>query len=88
MIASLSVFPMIDKCGRKPLLIIGEIGMIISLLLVGLFVGPLNLNLAIIHLICILSFIIFFEISLGPIVWVYCSEILYTKAMSVSTAAN
>mmetsp|Transcript_34206 Transcript_34206/g.6169 ORF Transcript_34206/g.6169 Transcript_34206/m.6169 type:complete len:89 (-) Transcript_34206:193-459(-) len=88
MISSLSVFPLIDRCGRKPLLIIGEIGMGVFLVLIGLFQGPLDLDYPLLHLTCTLMFIIFFEMSLGPIVWVYCSEVLYAKGMSLSTAAN
>jgi len=79
----------IDKIGRKPLLLYGTIGMGISLLLAGLAFHAQIGGLAI--LIPILSYILFFAIGQGPVVWVLISEIFPTKirgrAMSIAIMA-
>ena len=78
---------LVDKLGRKTLLIYGVGGMALCLLGLGSafqfnFSGPWVL-------IFILGYIAFFAISLGPIPWVILSEIFPTKmrglAMSIST---
>jgi MFS transporter, SP family, arabinose:H+ symporter len=81
---------LIDRLGRKPLLIGGVTGMIISLTSIALafyfkkFEGYLILFL-------ILMYIASFSASLGPVTWVLVSEIfpnkLRSKAMSVSIVA-
>ncbi len=79
----------IDKVGRKPLLLYGTIGMGISLLLAGLAFHAQIGGFAI--LIPILSYILFFAIGQGPVVWVLISEIFPTKirgrAMSIAIMA-
>jgi len=83
-----TVFAMfiVDKVGRKPLLIIGSTLMAISMLLVSLsFYYALD---SIVTLIAILVFIASFASSLGVVTWVVISEIfpanIRTKAMSLS----
>ena len=78
---------LIDRIGRKPLLIGGVTGMIVSLTAIAVafyfrkFEGYLILFL-------ILTYIASFSASLGPVTWVLISEIfpnkLRSKAMSVS----
>ncbi len=68
----------IDSIGRKPILQIGTVGVVTSLVLVGLFFhneateGPWLLIL-------ILCYIASFAIGLGPIPWVIISEIFPTR---------
>ncbi len=79
---------LIDKAGRRTLLLWGVAGMIVCLFGVGLcyyyqlFKGPWLL-------ICILGYIASFASSLGPVPWVIMSEIFPTKlrglAMSFAT---
>ena len=65
---------LIDKVGRKKLLYVGSIGMTISLALVarGFY---LEVVTGYYMLICLMSFIAFFAISLGAVIWVLISEI-------------
>ncbi len=78
---------LIDRWGRKPLLIVGAIGMVISL-------GVISIAFFMHHyegyliLVFILLFIASFAVSIGPVAWVVIAEIfpnkLRSKAMSVA----
>ncbi|MCB1109471.1 MAG: sugar porter family MFS transporter [Chlamydiia bacterium] len=85
---------LLDKVGRKPLLLFGLGGMVLSLTILGIgfyqtvsayFVG-------IICLICLFTYIASFAYSLGPIGWLLNSEIyplhIRGRAMGVATCAN
>ena len=78
----------IDQLGRKPLLLAGVIGIITSLIIVGLLFY-FNINSPYLLLICILFFIACFAFSYGPVIWVLLSEIFPAKirgqAMSLAT---
>lgn len=74
---------LIDKAGRKQLLIWGLIGMVICLLAVGLCF-QYNLTNGPWLIIFILGFIACFASSLGPIPWVLLSEIFPTKIRGVA----
>jgi len=80
----------IDAMGRKPLLIYGIIGMMVSLVVVGsLFFFQVNNNYLL--MIFILTFLACFSFSFGPVLWVLLSEIYPLKirgaAMSIATMA-
>ena len=80
----------VDKFGRKPLLYIGSIGMIVGFLLLGITLQQQNVGM--LSLIGVLIFIASFALSLGPVVWVLLSEMFPIKirsiAMSVAVAAQ
>jgi SP family arabinose:H+ symporter-like MFS transporter len=87
---TLVAIALVDKWGRKPMLLTGCAGMGLSFILLGaafkfqLFSGPLVLVLT-------LLYIAFFAMTQGPIVWVVISEIfpnrLRGRAMAMATAA-
>lgn len=82
---------LIDKVGRKILLLVGAAGMTLSLIyLVYAFMTNSFEGLGV--LIAILSFIAFFAASLAPVMWVVTSEIYPNRirgvAMSLSTAVS
>jgi len=78
----------IDRLGRKPLLMIGSAGMGLSLGVLGccflVTPPPRNLILGL-----VLVYVGFFAVSLGPCAWVYISELFPTtirgRAMSIAT---
>lgn len=85
---------LLDRVGRRPLLIWGLIGMIVSLALLGF--GFLTQTptpaLAWTSMICVMAYVACFAFSLGPIFWLMIAEIyplkIRSRAMSVSAAAN
>jgi sugar porter (SP) family MFS transporter len=85
---------LLDRVGRRPLLIVGTIGCIISLVALGIFFASptLKQDASVIALICLIAYIASFAVGLGPVFWLMISEIFPMKvrsaAMSVSTVAN
>lgn len=82
----------IDKVGRKPLLIIGLIGMAISLFTLGICFFEHLKDIGVISVISLMAYVSFFAISLGPIAWLLISEIfplsIRGKAMGIAIFAN
>ena len=78
---------LVDKAGRKPLLLVGTAVQTVALSLVGWMFHIQQNGLAL--LICIVGFIAAFAMSMGPMSWLICSEIFPNKvrgrAMSVAT---
>lgn len=85
---------LIDKIGRRPLLIFGIAGMIISLIILGLaFALPgLSGSLGLLAVISLMLYVGSFAIGLGPVFWLMISEIYPLKirgrAMSTATVVN
>jgi MFS transporter, SP family, galactose:H+ symporter len=84
----------IDRAGRRPLLIVGLIGMTVSLILLGLVfaTGGSGGAAGLLATVCLALYIACFAISLGPVFWLMISEIyplsIRGKAMSVASLAN
>ncbi len=80
----------VEKVGRKPLLIIGSIGMAIGMTGIGMYAYWQSLGLG--TLIFMMIFVASFAMSWGPIVWVLLAEIFPNKirgiAMSIAVAAQ
>lgn len=85
---------LIDRLGRRPLLIIGLSGMILSLGMLGFaFALPgLTEYLGLVSVVCLMLYVGSFAISLGPIFWLMIAEIYPLKirgrAMSTATMVN
>ena len=68
----------IDKVGRRPLLLYGSMGIVISLFLLGLLY-LLHSNIALLYVAIIACYLVAFSYSLGPMPWVIVSEYFPTK---------
>ncbi|PWU05235.1 MAG: hypothetical protein C5B43_03690 [Verrucomicrobia bacterium] len=81
----------IDKLGRRPLLFIGFIGMIICLALVAYSLGSEKSHPTL-ALVSTLLYVVFFAISLGGVPYIMMSEVFPLKArsggMAIASCAN
>ncbi|MBS0585108.1 MAG: sugar porter family MFS transporter [Verrucomicrobia bacterium] len=79
--------PWIDRLGRRFLLLFGLTGMVVSLFILSLYFTS-----HIVALLALVSYLIFFAISLGPIVWVIVAEIFPLafrgRAITLATFMN
>jgi SP family xylose:H+ symportor-like MFS transporter len=79
----------VDKFGRKPLMIIGSIGMAISMLALGF--AFYSGNVGVLALIFMLTYTASFAMSWGPVCWVLLAEIFPNSirgALSIAVAAQ
>ena len=84
---------LIDRVGRKPLLLVGLIGMVISLGTLGIaFALPGLSSLGWVAIISLMIYVGSFAVGLGPVFWLMISEIYPLKirglAMSTATVVN
>jgi MFS family permease len=91
--ATVVSFRLVDRAGRRPLLLWSLGAMFVSLVLLGLtFVVPLGAADSWLALICLVAYIAAFAVGLGPIFWLLITEIFPTRARaggaSAATAAN
>lgn len=78
---------LIDRLGRKPLLVVGIAGMALSLFAISWAFSQESYNARLV-LIAIIGFVASFAISLGPVMWVLLSEIFPNeqRAAAISVA--
>src|SRR6202051_1989941 len=83
---------LVDRAGRRPLLLVGIAGMIVTLGILGLSFRISNPSghLAWIAVICLMAYVASFAISLGPIFWLLIAEIypLRIRGLAEGTAAT
>jgi MFS family permease len=80
---------LIDRMGRRPLLLIGTAGIVITLGILGFaFLRPGG-GLARVAVVTLMAYVASFAISLGPIFWLLISEIypLKIRGLAEGTAA-
>ncbi len=77
---------LIDRWGRKPLMLIGTLGVSATIFLVGIALYSGNTGAWLLPV--ILGYIVFFAATLGPIAWVWISELspIAARAQVVSVA--
>lgn len=82
----------IDLVGRKPLLIVGLIGMSLSLGVLGIGFLQTTGAASIISIVSLMCYVSFFAIGLGPVTWLIISEIypmgIRGRAMGIAIFAN
>ena len=80
----------VDRFGRKPLIYIGSVGMILGFVFLGSTL--MSGNVGLLSLIGVLMFTASFAMSMGPVVWVILSEMFPNRirsvAMSIAVAAQ
>jgi sugar porter (SP) family MFS transporter len=85
---------LLDRFGRRVFLLVGTVGLIASLLVLGVFFASAGLRAAVpdLALIALIVYIASFAIGLGPVFWLMISEIfplhLRSPAMALCTVAN
>ncbi|PTH23244.1 sugar porter family MFS transporter [Staphylococcus arlettae] len=76
----------IDKVDRKRLLVIGNIGMVSSLLIMAILIWAIGIqSSAWIIILCLTIFIIFFGFTWGPVLWVMLPELFPMRARGAAT---
>lgn len=86
MLSTMFCLLFIEKYGRKVMLMQGCLGMCACHLALFLF-GILDLNAAA-SLPVMLLYVGFFESSVGPVLWIYCSETLTDRGVGIAVALN
>jgi sugar porter (SP) family MFS transporter len=85
---------LLDRVGRRVLLIVGTTGCILSLAMLGVFFASSGLqnSASWVALVCLIVYIASFAVGLGPVFWLVISEIfplsVRSPAMSISTVGN
>ncbi|CAL4891991.1 unnamed protein product [Urochloa decumbens] len=69
---------LVDRAGRRPLLLVSTGGMAASLVLVGTLFAAAGAGAAVsaASVAAVVAYVVFFSMGLGPMAWVYSSEIL------------
>ncbi|KDP12828.1 sugar porter family MFS transporter [Staphylococcus chromogenes] len=76
----------IDKIDRKKLLMMGNLGMVFSLLAMSLLIWLLGVDASVwIIIVCLALFIVFFGLSWGPVLWVILPELFPMRARGAAT---
>jgi SP family galactose:H+ symporter-like MFS transporter len=87
-------FFLLDRVGRRPLLLVGLVGMMVSLFVLGLafFIPGLSGIIGYVAAGSLMVYVGFFAIGLGPVFWLLIAEIYPLKvrglAMSIASEAN
>jgi MFS family permease len=91
-LATVASLLLVDRVGRRPLLLGGIVGMIVTLTIMGIVfaVGPQSVGLLI--LLCLEGYIISFAVGMGPVFWIMGAELFPTRlrgiGSSISTVGN
>ena len=80
MISAVIAMSLIDRLGRKTLLLIGTFGVTLTLAGIAVLFYQQAHSRALLWL--LLGYIFFFSFSLGSVIWVYLSEIFPTQVRS------
>lgn len=83
---------LIDRVGRRPLLIAGLIGMAFSLFILGISFLSKSESSGLTAIFALLIYVGFFAVSLGPVAWLIISEVyplgIRGRAMGIATFSN
>jgi MFS transporter, SP family, galactose:H+ symporter len=91
-VATVASMLLVDRVGRRPLLLGGLVGIVVTLTVMGIVfaIGPKSAGPLI--LICLLGYIISFAVGMGPVFWIMGAELFPTRlrglGSSLSTVGN
>ncbi|MCA1298483.1 sugar porter family MFS transporter [Stappia indica] len=82
----------VDRLGRRPLFIIGFLGAAASLAVIAMTMNSGDPEMAPVALVGLFVYIAFFAVSLGPLPWIYMSELfplsMRSRGMAMASVAN
>jgi predicted MFS family arabinose efflux permease len=84
--ATVVAFQVIDRVGRRPLLLASLAGMFVSLTLLGLTFEVGDFSGSWLTLVCLLAYIVFFAVGMGPIFWLLIAEIVPPRGRAAGVA--
>lgn len=91
-IATIIALWLIDRVGRRPLLMAGLIGMGLALLVLGVSFRYSGEMAGLTAIVAMLTYVGFFAVSLGPVAWLIISEVyplgIRGRAMGIATFTN
>ncbi|WP_349897630.1 sugar porter family MFS transporter [Parafrigoribacterium soli] len=85
---------LLDRIGRRRLLLIGTVGLTVAIIFLGVFFASpwLQQNASYLALVALIVYIASFAVGLGPVFWLMIAEIypmgIRSKAMSLATVLN
>jgi sugar porter (SP) family MFS transporter len=87
MLATIVAIFLVDRLGRRPLLLTGVAGMLITLTAMGFMfrIGPSRVGMLL--LIALLLYIVCFAIGLGPVYWLMSAELFPTRLRGTGASA-
>jgi sugar porter (SP) family MFS transporter len=83
--ATLVALPLVDRVGRRPLLLCSLAGMALALALLGVTLSSSARSG--LSLVCLVGFILAFELGMGPIFWLLIAEIFPPEARATGAGA-
>src|SRR5947209_15922105 len=90
--ASIMAIFLIDRIGRRPLLIGGFLGVAVTLICIGSIFVFESGHAGFLILICLLVYVLTYSIGIGPVFWLLTSELFPTRlrgaGSSIATVAN
>ena len=87
LLAALAAIPLLGKFGRKPLLVFGQIFIILNLFTLGASTSILSLDI-VFRAFLIYTHDVFFSLSLGGVFWAYIGEVCNEKCISIGLSLN
>lgn len=85
-LTTIACVPLIDKLGRKPLLVYPMAGMLVVFTLITIFLNLDGQIFAYLSIVCIIIFIVLFAVGLGPIPFIYVAECFRQNSRSAAMA--
>jgi MFS family permease len=87
-VATIASVRLVDRAGRRPLLLVSIAGSFVSLALLGLtFAVSLGSSGSWLALICLLGYVASFALGLGPIFWLLAAELFPPDARAAGASA-